>query len=62
MTHFERLKTLSAEEFAKSIITGISSDPCDYCSYAKEYCNGFPCLYKTDSEIITEWLESEVEE
>ena len=31
MTHFERIKSMSEEEIAEKILTGISKDICDYC-------------------------------
>lgn len=48
---------------AKVIGECVSSDPCDYCPHNNnEYCNGIPCSGKDNSEIIAEWLNSEVEE
>lgn len=62
MTNFENFKNMSVDEMAQAINNGISSDSCDYCPYTEELCDGTPCLHKEDSEIIAEWLESEVEE
>ena len=62
MTNYERIKAMSVEEMATAILSGISSDQCDYCNYSNGYCNGEPCKNKADEEIVQEWLESEVEE
>lgn len=63
MTNYEKIKQMSVEEMAKVIGECVSSDPCDYCPHNNnEYCNGIPCSGKDNSEIIAEWLNSEVEE
>ena len=62
MTNYDRIKSMSAEEIATDINSGISSDPCDYCIFNEEYCNGAQCLGISDTKIILKWLNSEVEE
>ena len=62
MTNYERIKEMSVEEMATAIYNGISSDPCDYCKFHNGNCNGVPCHEISNTEIISKWLNSEVEE
>lgn len=62
MTNFEKIKNMTMEEMATTINNGISSDPCDYCTYDETFCNCDPCVGKDDFDVIVEWLGSEVEE
>lgn len=64
MTNYERIKNMSKEEIAREILSGISSDPCDYCQHIESngYCNGYHCRHLGEEKIIIEWLEKEVEE
>lgn len=62
MTNYDRIKSMSAEEIATAIYSGISSDPCDYCKFYNGYCTGAPCRDISNTEIISKWLNSEVEE
>ena len=62
MTNYDRIKSMSAEEIATAIYNGISSDPCDYCKFNNLNCNGVPCREISNTEIISKWLNSEVEE
>ena len=63
MTNYEKIKAMSVEEMATAISDSISSEPCDYCLYSDEkYCYGILCNRQKDSEIVAEWLNSEVEE
>lgn len=59
MTNYEKIKKMSADEIATAILKGISSDPCDYCNH--DTCDN-RCYYKSDYEIIKDWLEREVGE
>lgn len=60
MTNYEKIKNMAAEEMAILISQGISSDPCDYCSYNfSEYC-GDICNGNSDVNIILDWLNREV--
>ena len=61
MTHFEEIKAMDIESLAEVIRNGISSDACDYCKHNNFHCDGKPCRNKSESEIIVEWLESEVD-
>lgn len=47
---------------ANFIFNGVSSDSCDYCNNQSngDYLHCFDCAVNTD--IIVDWLESEVEE
>ena len=62
MTNFEKIKQMSIDEMANIIFNGISSDPRDYCNNQSngDYSHCFDCTVNTD--IIVDWLESEVEE
>lgn len=60
--NFERIKNMTIEEMAEFIYNGISSDACDYCTHNNFHCTGEPCRGKSNTEIIAEYLESEVEE
>ena len=60
LTNFERIKAMSVEELATAIYNGVSNDPCDYCKHSNGHCNGSPCIGKANTEIIAEWLASEV--
>lgn len=56
MTNFEKIKAMSAEKFADTMVDFIS---CGYCP-AADMCED--SRDKSCLEILTEWLESEVEE
>lgn len=60
VTNYEKIKSMSVDEMATAINNGISTDPCDYCAFNNHYCDGTPCRNKAETEIIAEWLESEV--
>ena len=62
MTNYDRIKSMSDEEIATAIYSGISSDPCDYCMFNNGYCTGALCREISNTEIISKWLNSEVEE
>lgn len=56
MTNFEKIKAMSAEKFADTMVDFISCGDCpavDTCEDSRD---------KSCLEILTEWLESEVEE
>ena len=61
MTHFERIKSMSEEEIAEKILTGISKDICDYCSCPASKCDGH-CRIKAGMDIIIEYLEKDENE
>ena len=61
-TKYDQIKAMSVEEMATAIYNGISSDPCDYCVCSEECRNGSLCRGKSNTEIIAEFLESEVQE
>ena len=61
LTNFERIKAMSIDEMATAIYNGISSDPCDYCEHNNHHCTGAPCKEKANTDIIAEWLKSEVQ-
>ena len=62
MTNYEKIKNMSPEEMATRISQGISSDPCDYCSYNFDEDCGMRCDGHSDFNIILEWLYSEVKD
>lgn len=59
MTNFEKIKAMSVEEMANQIRNAADLSDCNMCPAATvcENCRGISCL-----GILTEWLESEVEE
>lgn len=61
MTNFEKVKSMGVNEMANIIFNGISSNSCDYCGNQSngDYSHCFDCTVNTD--IIANWLESEVE-
>ena len=60
-TNADRIRAMSDEMLAEWICHGISSDPCDYCEYNSEYCDGSPCRGKADAETIMDWLKRPAE-
>ena len=58
----DRIRSMNDNELADWIISGISSDPCDYCKHNNFHCDGTPCKGKADAETIVDWLRQPVQE
>lgn len=52
----DRIRVMTDEELAEWMLSGISTDPCDYCECNNGYCDGLPCRGKADAETIIGWL------
>lgn len=56
-SNFDHIRSMTEDEMAEWIRTGISSDCCDFCEYNNGHCDGSPCRGKAEAEIIVDWLK-----
>lgn len=61
-TNADHIRDMTDEELGELIESGISSDPCDYCIYLRDWCYGEPCANKSALEVIVEWLQQPYKE
>lgn len=60
MTNLERIRQMSAEEFAKNLLRLIPlDDVCLYCTKSNEECEYYCDTYKRKA-VLVEWLNKEV--
>lgn len=63
MTNYERIKGMSAEEMARWMLDGVSSEPCDYCRHNSYECEmGYGCDEPDDVKTLVDWLTADTDE